>query len=55
MQSLDEKTWKPVSIGSQFDLYRGRESKTTVIEGGVLPFVSAKKADNGYRMFVKSA
>lgn len=55
MKSLDEKKWKPVSIGEQFKLCRGRESKMTVEEGGKLPFVSAKKTDNGYRMFIKAS
>lgn len=55
MQSLDEKTWEPIAIGLQFNLCRGRESKSTVVEGGKLPFVSAKKTDNGYRMFVEPA
>lgn len=55
MQSLDEKMWEPISIGKQFNLCRGRESKSTVEEGGVLPFVSAKNTDNGYRMFVKTS
>lgn len=55
MQSLDEKMWEPIPIGKQFNLRRGRESKSTVEEGGVLPFVSAKNTDNGYRMFVKTS
>lgn len=55
MQSLNEKTWEPIAIGLQFNLCRGRESKSTVVEGGKLPFVSAKKTDNGYRMFVEPA
>lgn len=46
------KKWYPISIGSQFKLHRGRESKSTVVVGGTIPFVSAKKSDNGYRMFV---
>ena len=54
MYKSDDKLWKPISIGSQFELHRGRESKTTVDAGGKLPFVSAKKTDNGYRMFVKT-
>lgn len=51
--ALDEKEWKPIAIGLQFNLCRGRESKSTIVEGGKLPFVSAKKTDNGYRMFVE--
>ena len=52
MKTLDEKKWSPVQIGDTFILQRGRESKFTISEGGKTPFVSAKKADNGYRMFV---
>lgn len=53
MEKLNEKKWSAISIGNQFKLCRGRESKSTVKEGGKLPFVSAKKTDNGYRMFVE--
>lgn len=55
MKKSENKLWKPISIGSQFELHRGRESKSTVEEGGKIPFVSAKKCDNGYRMFVKKS
>lgn len=42
MKTLDKKKWSPVQIGDAFTLQRGRESKSTVNEGGKIPFVSAK-------------
>lgn len=55
MANKKAKKWQPVSIGSQFTLIRGRESKSTIQEEGDLPFVSAKKTNNGYRMFVNTS
>ena len=52
---FETKEWKPVQLQDYFELSRGRESKTTTKEGGKIPFVSAKKNNNGYRMFVKEA
>lgn len=55
MKMFEAKEWKPIQLQDYFELSRGRESKTTTKEGGIIPFVSAKKSNNGYRMFVEES
>ena len=52
MQSLDEKTWNAVELGSIFTFERGKEKNMTSLAQGHIPLVSARKVNNGIKGFV---
>ena len=50
---LESRDYKPFPLGKLFIMERGKSKKDSVREGGYYPFVSAKKSNNGIRMFVE--
>jgi hypothetical protein len=49
---LSEKEWKDFSLTELFNFEKGDQSNMASLNAGVVPLVSAKKIDNGYKSFV---
>jgi len=49
---LSEKEWKDFLLTELFDFVKGDQSDMASLKAGIIPLVSAKKIDNGYKSFV---
>lgn len=50
---LEKKFWRPVTIGSLFNITRGKSGPKNKLLHGSIPLVSARKLDNGFSGFVQ--
>ena len=51
-QQLENKCWKPIAIGSLFDITRGKSGPKNKLSHGNVPLISARKVNNGLSSFV---
>lgn len=49
---LEEQCWKPIAIGSLFDITRGKSGPKNKLSHGNVPLISARKINNGLSRFV---
>lgn len=45
--------WKPVSLKSLFDFTKGNQNHMASLQVGLMPLVSARKLNNGYKEFIE--
>jgi len=50
--AINERTWRPIVVSSEFSLIRGRENNMATLENGNIPLISAKSVNNGLKGFV---
>jgi hypothetical protein len=51
VEPLNEKEWSEFNVIDLFDFVKGDQNNMANIEKGIIPLVSAKKGDNGYKDF----
>lgn len=52
MKRINDFEWKAFFLSNLFDFDKGNQNNMGALDEGIVPLVSAKKCDNGYKSFI---